>query len=414
MKESVYGWQTSEESGNALSALLAGRETSFVPVAPLYADSPFRGYVDQRLCDRWDSLLEGTGTDRVEVEFDTYARFRLEVMCEIIDRFNSPPCWVRFPWTGFRTEVEGCQVARGSGKLQWIDPEGGETPLAEKLRALDRRPGPWPMEMPVSRSLEEVRQLLEQDPQGRVPGTQGDPSARWETSSEQDLRAAGCLRVWDGLQQRYQGAMPGYILGSCPTQVAMDMMGFETLMVGFLEAPDVVHQVFRTGMSHSRTHWQAVRDAGTQVVHLSEYSWGNQVSAEIYREFIAPYTRELIDFYHEIGFKVLLYVMGDIRPVLDQIAAQPFDALAIEEGRKGYSLDVGEIRRQLGDDRVLFGNVPCQLVEEGEPEDILAEVRRQISVAGQHGKFVVSIGEPLPPGTQPERVRFFCDSTRLI
>ena len=53
-------------------------------------------------------------------------------------------------------------------------------------------------------------------------------------------------------------------------------------------------------------------------------------------------------------------------------------------------------------------------VVEGRPEDILAEVRRQIDVAGQSGRFVVSIGEPLPQGTSPERVRFFCDSTRLI
>ena len=106
--------------------------------------------------------------------------------------------------------------------------------------------------------------------------------------------------------------------------------------------------------------------------------------------------------------------MGNIHGILDQIAEYPFDALAIEEGRKDYDLDVGVIRERLGDDRVLFGNVPCMQVVEGRPEDILAEVRRQIDVAGQSGRFVLSIGEPLPQGTSPERVRFFCDSTRLI
>jgi uroporphyrinogen-III decarboxylase len=106
--------------------------------------------------------------------------------------------------------------------------------------------------------------------------------------------------------------------------------------------------------------------------------------------------------------------MGNIHGVLDQIAAYPFDALAIEEGRKDYDLDVGEIRRRLGDERVLFGNVSCMQVVEGRPEEILAEVRRQIAVAGRSGRFVVSIGEPLPQGTPAERVRFFCDSTRLI
>jgi uroporphyrinogen-III decarboxylase len=106
--------------------------------------------------------------------------------------------------------------------------------------------------------------------------------------------------------------------------------------------------------------------------------------------------------------------MGDIRPLLDQIADYPFDALAFEEGRKGYQQDVGTIQRALGDDRVLFGNMPIGLLEQGRPEEILAEVRRQISVTGENGRFVVSTGEPIPAWVRPERVRFFCDSTRLI
>ena len=415
MKQHVYGSRTSEEAGNALSAVLSGVESPFVPVAPLFVDAPFRGYVDERLCGMWERKIEEIGGDRTEVAFETYARFRFEVMCEIIDRFNAPPCWVRFPWTPFRSEVEGCQVARKRRKLVWIDRDGTETPLVDKLRALDRRPGPWPMEQPASESLEAVKEILEKDPQRLVqPGSLGDPGSRWESTSEQDLRAAGCLTVWDWIKERYEGAMPSYITGACPTQLTIDTMGFESLMMGFLEAPEVVHHICRLGMPRNRAHWKALRDAGVEVVHVSEYSWGNQISPEIYREFIVPYTKELIDFYHENGFKVLLYVMGDIRSVLDQIAEYPFDALAIEEGRKGYQLDVETARRRLGDHRVLFGNVPCTLVVEGQPEDILAEVRRQISVAGEQGRFVVSIGEPIPPGTQPERVRFFCDSTRLI
>jgi len=362
----------------------------------------------------WEHEIEKTGRG-VDVEFETYAQFRFEVVCEIIDRFHSPPCWVRFPWTAFRAEVEGCRAARSQGKLAWVDQDGAETPLVEKLRALDRRPGPWPMEQPVSRSLEEVEEILKRTLQNAVEQESlGDPSVRWESASEQDLREGGCLTVWDRLNQRYQGAMPSYITGACPTQLTLDMMGFETLMVSFLEAPELVHQISRLGMPRNRAHWQAVRDAGVEVVHVSEYSWGNQISPQIYQELIAPYTRELIDFYHELGFKVLLYVMGDIRSVLDQIIEHPFDALAIEEGRKEYALDVGAIRRRLGEDRILFGNVPCMLVAEGRPEEILAEVRRQISAAGARGRFVVSIGEPLPPGTRPERIRFFCDSTRLI
>jgi hypothetical protein len=414
MKQVVYGWRTSEDSDNALWAVFNGREADFVPVAPLFVDSPFRGYVEERLYGMWEGEVAASGGDRVAVDFETYSRFRFEVMCEVIDRFHSPPCWVRFPWNAFRSEVEGCHVARRGKGLVWVARDGGEAPLVECLRKLDRRPGPWPMEHPVHRPLEEVEEILDRDPQSLLqPRSLGDQGSRWESASEDDLRAEGCLDVWDGLKDRYQRAMPSYTTGACPTQFAMDAMGFESLMLAFIQAPEIARRIFRLGMPRSRTHWQAVRDAGVDIVHVSEYSWGNQISADMYREFIMPYTREMLEFYRDIGFKVLLYVMGDIRPVLDLIAEQPFDALAIEEGRKGYELDVGEIFPRLPKDRVLFGNVPCELVAKGQPEDILAEVRRQVSVTGGE-RFVVSIGEPLPPGTPPERVRFFCDSTRLI
>lgn len=401
--------------GNVLSAMFSGAEADFVPVAPLFVDCPFRGYVDERLYELWGNRLAAAGGDRIEVDFEDYADGRVEILCKVVDCHNSPPCWIRLPWTPFRQEVEGCSVARQASGLVWIDRDGCQTPLTEKLRRLDRRPGPWPMERPVSRGLDEVREILALRPESLVqPESLGDPGSRWESASEQDLRAEGCLTAWDRVRERYGHAMPAYVVGACPTQLLQDTMGFESLMIGFIEAPDVVHEISRLGLPSNRAHWQAVRQAGVEVVHVSEYSWGGDVSPEVYGEFIAPYTRQLIDYYHELGFRVLLYVMGDVSPVLDQIAAQPFDALAIEEGRKGYQLDVGDVRRAIGADRLLFGNVPCMLVAEGAPEDILAEVRRQIEAAGRDGRFVVSIGEPLPPGTQPERVRFFCDSTRLI
>jgi uroporphyrinogen-III decarboxylase len=410
------GWLDPDAGENALWSVLNGREAPIVPVAPLFVDSPFRTVVDERLCRSWAREIERSGGgDTVEVDFETYARLRFELMCEIIDRYNTPPCWVRMPWTAFRGEVEGCRVARREEQLVWIDRDGAETGLMEKLRDLDRRPGPWPMDQPVDRTLDEVRELLDKDPQSLIPAESlGDPGSRWESASERDLRSEGCLTVWDWIRERYRGAMPAYVMGMCPTALLQDVVGFDSTMVGFLQAPDIIHEVSRLGMPRNRAHWQAIHDAGVEMVHVSEYTWGGQISPEVYGEFIVPYTRELIEFYRDIGFKVLLYVMGDIHGVLDQIAAYPFDALAIEEGRKDYDLDVGVIREGLGDDRALFGNVPCLLVEEGRPEDVLGEVRRQIAAEGQSGRFVVSIGEPLPQGTPPERVRFFCDSTRLI
>jgi uroporphyrinogen-III decarboxylase len=100
-------------------------------------------------------------------------------------------------------------------------------------------------------------------------------------------------------------------------------------------------------------------------------------------------------------------------PLLPYLKELPFTALCFEENRKDYGIDLAEVRRTLGPDRVLFGNMDAMLVEQASDEEVLAEVRRQIAVAGRDN-FVVSLGSPLTPGTSLDRVRLVCESTRLI
>jgi len=39
---------------------------------------------------------------------------------------------------------------------------------------------------------------------------------------------------------------------------------------------------------------------------------------------------------------------------------------------------------------------------------------RQIDVAGNEGRFIVSPGRPFTPGTSLDRVRLFCEAPRLV
>ena len=91
----------------------------------------------------------------------------------------------------------------GLARLVWIGREGKVSPLVDRLRLLDRRPGPWPMERTIRRSLDEMAHILATRPESLVqPESLGDPGSRWESASEQDLRAEGCLRVWDRVPAR--------------------------------------------------------------------------------------------------------------------------------------------------------------------------------------------------------------------
>jgi len=108
----------------------------------------------------------------------------------------------------------------------------------------------------------------------------------------------------------------------------------------------------------------------------------------------------------------VLYFSGNLMPLLPRLNELPFTAIAFEEDRKNYGIGLAAVRRALPD-KVLFGNVDAAWLERATDREVLDEVKRQIDVAGPD-RFVLSVGSPFTPGTSLDRVRFFCESTRMI
>ncbi|GAH28368.1 unnamed protein product [marine sediment metagenome] len=92
----------------------------------------------------------------------------------------------------------------------------------------------------------------------------------------------------------------------------------------------------------------------------------------------------------------------------------PFDGFAVEESRKGYSVDIAEVRNLLGRDIPLFGNVDIKFLEKASREEILNEAKRQIQAAGAGTPFILCTGSPQTFETTAENLRIFCESTRIL
>jgi uroporphyrinogen-III decarboxylase len=79
----------------------------------------------------------------------------------------------------------------------------------------------------------------------------------------------------------------------------------------------------------------------------------------------------------------------------------------VEESKKDFRIDIAEASEALGPDVCLFGNLDAiGLLEHGSDDDLRREVQRQMDVGRRRrGRFVLSIGSPVTPGTSVQRVR---------
>ncbi len=191
-------------------------------------------------------------------------------------------------------------------------------------------------------------------------------------------------------------------------------LGFQVAITALAERPDLVHRMLQRLQPQASAHLLAQRHLGMSLLHVQTcYCSADIISPTMFQEFVTPYTGSALAFYEGLGFRTVYYFAGNPMPLLPYLKELPFTALSIEEDRKAYGTDLREVRRALGPDRVLFGNLDASFVEQASDEDLLREVRHQIDMAGSQN-FILSVGSPLTPATSLDRVRLLTESTRLL
>ena len=111
--------------------------------------------------------------------------------------------------------------------------------------------------------------------------------------------------------------------------------------------------------------------------------------------------------------KSVLYYTGDPKGRIDLLAACGPDALAFEESKKGFEVDCLAIAKELKGRAALFGNIDSVRGLAGGDAELKQAIERQRAAGLENdGRFVFSLGSPVPPSVPVERVRRYIDLAR--
>jgi hypothetical protein len=170
--------------------------------------------------------------------------------------------------------------------------------------------------------------------------------------------------------------------------------------------PDWCKQVMEDALPQRLEEIKAWAEVGVDGLWLGQWMCSADIlSEEDYLEFIHPLDQIMIDAVESAGMASIYHFCGDAIPRLKHIKTSEPTVFGVEESKKGFEVDIGDVREEMGPDVCLMGNVDVyHVVEMGTPEEWAEEVRRQISVAGPE-KFIVSCGSPITHDTPPEQVR---------
>jgi MtaA/CmuA family methyltransferase len=133
-------------------------------------------------------------------------------------------------------------------------------------------------------------------------------------------------------------------------------------------------------------------DAGVDLIGIGDAA-ASLVGPDLYKKYVFPYEKKLIDGIHELGGKIRLHICGDTRPNLREMGQLNCEIVDLD-----FMVPVAEAREKMGPSQILLGNLdPVRVLLEGSEVEVKDELLRCINEGGS--RYIIGAGCEIPRGT---------------
>jgi hypothetical protein len=363
-------------------------EAAFSPNGTTETPAVLSCYEDIFQTDHWDGLTRCPWWYEIDPHVGRQMLWRREAIR------TTGEDWFRLPFCAPREEREGERILEQGGKVFWTDMASGEK---QELR--QPPPGGWPQQgYATPRSLPETPEAVDR----AIPIPDEDDLTYVRTEGR-DALACSLLAEFGGT------LLPNHRTQS-PLLFCADLWGFEDMMVNIVTRPDLVKHACERYLVLVQRRVRRASLLGAEAVWVVD-GLSDMISAPDFQALGLPYLQVVIEEIGRLSMRSVYYFTGDPAGKLDLILSLGADAVAFEEPKKGFDIDIVEVARTVRGRCTLFGNLDAVgVLQDGTDEQLRNEVKSQLAAAPlNEGRFVMSIGSPVTPGTSVARARLFCD-----
>ena len=195
-----------------------------------------------------------------------------------------------------------------------------------------------------------------------------------------------------------------------PLWYLYELWGFEGMMLMIGGQPELVERacLHFTAQTVDSVHMAA--KLGVSGILIWE-CFTDQISPKAYESLSVPYMRQIVEECRSLGIKSIFSFSGNPEGKLDAILSIGADALAFEESKKDFIVNIFELAEYIDGRCALFGNIDAiGVLQDGSEAQLRDAIAEQIAAGRRNrNRFVVSLGSPVTPATSVERVRLYCD-----
>ena len=195
----------------------------------------------------------------------------------------------------------------------------------------------------------------------------------------------------------------GWVEGPCAE--AADLRGINSLMIDFVDDPEFVRELFDFNVRMATAFAQAQIEAGCDLIGIGDAA-ASLVGPKIYRDFVFPYEKRLVENIHALGGRVRLHICGNISRSLKEVGQLGCDMIDLDS-----MVSMEKARLETGETQVLAGNLdPVKCLRNSTPQDIMDTITACHRAAGTN--YIVGAGCEVPRDTPPENLMTMRDYAR--
>lgn len=270
------------------------------------------------------------------------------------------------------------------------DPAREATDLGADVRFFDDAPP----------AINEANALLrEKERLGSIPKL--DPL---KTGSRTFDRVCGVRALAENVKHRL--FIEGWVEGPCAE--AADLRGINSLMLDFLDDPEFVRELFEYCTNNAIRFAEEQLKAGADIIGIGDAA-ASLIGPKLYKDFVFPYEKVLIDAIHQMNGLVRLHICGNITKSLPVIGMLGCDILDLDS-----MVPLDKVRSETGPNQVVSGNLdPVKVLRNGNPEMIEKMLEDCLEKSG--GNYILAAGCEIPrdtPSVNLESMRNFAINHR--
>ena len=185
--------------------------------------------------------------------------------------------------------------------------------------------------------------------------------------------------------------------------------GLENMFVDMCEWPDWVHYLCRMFTDFYKEDYTRAAETTCGRIDLflliSDLGCqrGPLISLKMFREFIAPYIREMCDCIHSLGAKVMFHSCGSIRPFISELIELGVDVLDPIQPVAGMAPEL--LKAEFGDRLAFHGGIDMQrLLPFGTPDEVRTTARHYCETLGAAGGYILAPAHLFQPDIPPENI----------